>query len=151
MKKVFKIILCIILVLVVIYIPFYFTFNLVNPDLTVKVLGFKPYTILTESMEPILNVGDIIFATRKDMSDIKIGDIIAFKTKEDYMVAHMVAKRYYNDKGKLLFRTRPNNLDAEVDVDSELLDKWVISEENYIGVINTRIPKLRSCYVIFTK
>lgn len=151
MKKGFKIILFIFLIIVFIFIPFYFTFNLVNPHLTVKMLGFKSYTILSDSMKPILNVGDIVIATRKDIADVEVGDIIAFNTKDDYVVTHMVAKKYNNDAGKILLRTKPNNLEADVDVDSDMLDKWVISESDYIGVINTRIPKLRSCYIIFPK
>lgn len=143
MKKVFKIILFIFLIIVSIFVPFYFTFNLLNPHLTVKMLGFKPYTVLTNSMEPIINVGDVVIATRKDINDVEVGDIIAFNTKEDYVVTHLVGKKYLNKNGQTMLRTKPNNLDADVDLDSEMLDKWVISEDNYIGAVNTRIPNLR--------
>lgn len=149
MKKPIKIIIFVILGIIFLYIPFYFTFNLVNPNLTVKTLGFKPYIILTNSMEPILNVGDIIVASKKDISKVNVGDIIAFKTKENYVVAHYVAKTYYGDDARILLRTKPNNLEADVDVDSESLDKWVISDSEYIGTVNLKIPVVGHALLFF--
>lgn len=149
MKKALKIFIIAILALFVLFTPFYFTFNMINPHLTVRKLGFKPYIVLTRSMEPILNVGDMIIATKKNLSDVQVGDIIAFKTKKDYVVAHYVAKKYYGDNLRILIRTKPNNLKADVDVDSENLDKWIISEQEYIGVINYSIPKIGHIFLFF--
>src|SRR5690606_38248106 len=57
------------------------------PDMTVKVFQFKPYTVITESMEPVINVGDMAIVTNptsNKLDNLEVGDIITFNADIDY-------------------------------------------------------------------
>ena len=46
---------------------------LVMPDLTVKIFKFQPFVVVTESMEPVISVNDVVVITEFDIDNAKPG------------------------------------------------------------------------------
>ncbi len=58
--------------------------------------GYKSFIVVTGSMEPTLNVGDIVFV--KETTDIKEQDIISFKEQNAIITHRVVGIKRENDK-----------------------------------------------------
>lgn len=74
------------------------------------VFGYRTYVIITSSMSPHLEVGDVIVVKSVPASEIKAGDIVTYIGKEsDFkgkIVTHMVKDVEVNEKGEYLFYTK---------------------------------------------
>ena len=53
--------------------------------------GYKPETVVSESMVPALNRGDLVYYQMIPREDIKLGDIVVFKNG-DNLVMHRVSE-----------------------------------------------------------
>jgi signal peptidase I len=54
--------------------------------------GYKPMTVLTNSMKPEISAGDMILVKEAKTEDIKKGDILTFQTAQKRVVTHRVAE-----------------------------------------------------------
>lgn len=79
-------------------------------DNKINLGGISIYTIITQSMEPKYNVGDMVFSKKVDTSTLKVGDDVVYMGKEgDFsgkIVTHQIIKievinnvKYYHTKG----------------------------------------------------
>ena len=58
-----------------------------------RLMGYQVFTIISGSMEPEYNVGDLIYVKKVDPQDIKVGDDITFILNEDLVIAtHRVVR-----------------------------------------------------------
>lgn len=101
--------------------------------------NYNTYTIRTDSMEPVLNVGDIIVVEDIDPNDIQVDDIIAFYVDvtndgEDDVIIHYIDEIIQYDEDTLVFRSRP-----EV---SNLQDRWTIEEHDIIGIYAYQVENM---------
>lgn len=97
-----------------------------------RLLGFQVYTVLSGSMEPEYNVGDLLYVKEVDVNSIEVGDPITFVLNEDLVVAtHRVVKV---DTENQRFYTKG---DA-----NEIEDSAPVHFNNVIGVPQFSIPKL---------
>ncbi len=68
-----------------------------------RVLGMRPFAVLSGSMEPTYHVGSLIYVKATPPEEIQIGDPITFVLNEDLMVAtHRVVRiegEYFYTKG----------------------------------------------------
>lgn len=103
-----------------------------------SLFGYRYYTILTPSMSPTYNVGDLVFIQLKDGKDINKGDIITFKPSNegDAYLTHRVTQKYenYEGTGTICFKTKGDANDSE--------DNFLIDESRVIGTVNFGIPLL---------
>ncbi len=53
----------------------------------VRLIGFKPYTVISGSMEPTYHVGSLIYVKAQRPESIQVGDPITFILNEDLVVA----------------------------------------------------------------
>ena len=103
---------------------------------TCKIFGFQFYTVLTGSMEPNYEIGDLIIGRSVNPNQISENDIITFSVDEfDNTVTHRVIE-VVKENGKTMYRTKGDNNNAP---DSELVDYSQIK-----GRIVFRINKLGS-------
>ena len=49
-------------------------------------LGIKPYVIVSKSMKPTLNIGDVVFIGGAEFNEAKVGDIVAYFDGEKVVV-----------------------------------------------------------------
>ena len=74
-----------------------------NPDYIPSVLGFTPLTVVSASMSPGIETGDMVII-RKGNKNIKPGDIITYRL-EDMLVTHRV-KNISDDSAAEVFITQ---------------------------------------------
>lgn len=99
---------------------------------------FSLYTIVSPSMEPNINVYDVILNKKvKDAKDIKVGDVITFISTSNISngmtVTHRVVSIVEGQNG-LEFKTKgDNNLSEDTDT---------AKEQNVLGKVVLKIPQL---------
>lgn len=124
------------------YILFYSVFNLIKPNLTTKFLGFKPYVILTQSMEPKIKPNDVVITVKHDFEDLKSGDIITFVDPKSKKVVTHYFDRYdaTTDNSEGLYIRTKNNKGVDI---------WKIDNYHYIGKVSTIIPSFGLFFKFF--
>jgi len=132
LKKTLKITTTTILILLALLaavVLFYFFQSKGNIDKAPSILGYKPLTILSNSMQPTFDAGDIILI---DVTvEPKEGDVITFKHPDGVLVTHR-AIRVFEKDGTQFFETKGDN--------NVQVDDVIISRENIIGVQKKIVP-----------
>ena len=113
-KKFSKIMFWIVLVIIALYSTFIIIQKLFFKDKTPNFFGYKNFIVLTGSMKPTLNEGDIVFV--KEAKEIKENDIIAFR-EQNSVVTHRVFE-VYKENGEDYYITKG---DANSGTDTRLL------------------------------
>jgi signal peptidase len=111
------------------------TKSYLNTDKVPSVGGYLPLIVLTDSMYPNIQSGDLIICREADASSVQVGDVIAFfdpAGNGTSVVSHRVTEIIEED-GELAFRTQGDANDAE--------DEASVPAENLVGVYQRRIPK----------
>ena len=97
-----------------------------------RMIGFRCFNVISPSMTPIYNVGDLIYVKEVDPTTIKEGDVITFIVNEDLVIGtHRVIRV---DAEKKHFYTKGDANDIE--------DQDPVHFNNVIGVPQFAIPKL---------
>lgn len=111
-----------------------------KPDKVPDVFGYKPFAVVSGSMETSINVGDLVIAKKIDSDkSLKNGDIIAFRTSDNYVVTHRIVETK-DENGKRYFTTKGDNNKSN-DMDPVVFDKIE-------GVYVTKYAKLGN-FVLF--
>lgn len=126
---------------------FYILLELFIPSVTIKVFQFKPYVVITESMEPVLNVNDMVVVVNPNLDKLEVGDIITFKADINYDGEKEVITHYINAieedvDGDRIFRTNRYG--------STVPDTWILHDSDVIGVYGFRIPQM-GMFINFVK
>lgn len=116
---------------------FYIMIEAFIPTMTIKIFQFKPFVVITESMEPILNVNDMVIAKNPNLDKLEVGDIITFEADIDYngtkeYVTHYIHSISTDGNGDRIFRTNRYG--------SNVADTWVLKDRDVIGVYWFHIP-----------
>lgn len=126
----FKIFLKIIYVLVyIIIIPiliYNFTLiikSFIFEDEIPDFFGYKNFVIISESMEPTINVDDSIFVKEVAEEELKVNDIISYNINGE-IITHRIVK-IQNEDGEKIYITKGDNNRAE--------DKWKVTYEDIEG------------------
>lgn len=101
-----------------------------------SLLGYRYYDVLTGSMQPTYNVGDLILVKVTDPSEIQVGDPVTFNpgSTDDSYLTHRVTQKIenYMGTGDICFKTKGDANETE--------DPFVIDGNRMIGVVKMRIP-----------
>lgn len=121
----------------------YIMLSVFLPSKTIDVFGFKPYVVVTESMEPEINVNDLIFVKNANFDELEIDDIITFEADinfdgEKEVVTHYIYSITENGDGTLTFRTHPYFEDTA----DYIPDYWVLGEADILGEYMFKVSKL---------
>lgn len=106
--------------------------SIAKPDSIPSVFGIKTFTIVSRSMEPTLEINDVVFIKKYDINKLQEGDIIAFIQDED-IITHRIERIEIN-KNEKLFITKG---DSNNTTDPKRINEFQI-EGKYIG----KIPKI---------
>ena len=129
-------------IIILILIGAFLIYYVVNAKILSKKTGIVPkislYTIISGSMEPSINVFDIILDIRvDDPSTVKVGDVITFISTSSISKDKTVTHRVMDIKkvnGKYEFVTKGDN--------NPTADSATAKEADLIGKTILRIPKL---------
>jgi signal peptidase len=99
------------------------------------VYGITLHVILSESMKPAIDIGDVVGLDRDiQPAEIRIGDVIAFRQPDvSVPITHRVVEIIQTDTG-LGYKTKG---DA-----SEDRDVWTVTEDQVLGKVIFRVPRL---------
>ena len=139
MKKYCKYIVCTFLIIILIYNIIIIIKSLVNPNKTPSFLGIKTYIIVSGSMEPNLNIGDIVIVRETD--NIKKGDIISFRENMEIITHRVNDIKLFDDEIK--YQTKGDNNNS---VDIELVEL-----KNIEGKVINKIPKIGNVLLLLQK
>lgn len=129
-------ILCVILIPVLIINVTLIIKSYTNPDEVPSVGGTFPLIVLTDSMYPEFESGDLIICHTKDAEEIKSGEIIAFfdpSSSGTAIVSHRVID-VVNENGEVSFKTKGDANNAE--------DTALVPAEKLVGVYKLRLKGL---------
>ena len=142
MKKILYYILFLVIVL-----PF-LIFNLtliikskLYPDKIADFMGYKPFIVMSGSMETTINIGDLVIVKKVNSSSIHTGDIIAFKNG-NIVISHRV-KEVINDSGIYKFKTKGDN--------NNVADDFIVNSDAIEGIFVNKIPGLGSILLFLGK
>jgi signal peptidase I len=97
-----------------------------NPNKIPSFFGYKPLTVLTNSMEPKISAGDMIFV-KEGTGEVKEKEIITFRTDDQKVVTHRVVK--VTPEGIM---TKGDNNNVE--------DSWKVKPDSLIGKVSVILP-----------
>lgn len=95
------------------------------------ILGFRAYIIITESMKPSINPGDIIVIKEVKEKDLNVNDIITVETKTG-INTHRIVRIEPNSENKYVIKGDNNNVE----------DEGTIGKNEILGKMIFKIPAL---------
>ncbi len=105
-----------------------------NPDSVPDIGGYLPMFVMTDSMYPEIEAGDLVICHTLDAEDVQDGDVIAFfdpASTSGAVVTHRVVDIIEQDDG-LYFQTKGDNNNVE--------DQELVPAENLVGQLLYVIP-----------
>lgn len=99
-----------------------------NPDKTPDLFGKKAFVIVSGSMIPEIQIGDVVIVN--ETTDVKENDIIAFRNHSTVIV-HRIIKTMDID-GEVMYQTKGDN--------NNIADVELVRESNIEGVYVGKIP-----------
>ena len=124
--------LYIVIIPIIIYDMFLIIQTLIKPGVTPDFFGYKTFSIISGSMEPKININDIVIVKNVDKNQIKINDIITFKI-EDETITHRVINIKQIDN-KLIYTTKGDS--------NEVTDIEKIEYNQIAGKYVGKLPKI---------
>ncbi|MEG0275637.1 MAG: signal peptidase I [Coprobacillus sp.] len=101
-----------------------------------KVFGFSIYNVLSDSMEPTILTGSLIYVKAVDTQTLKPQDIISFYAKSNTIVTHRITN------------IEDNSITTKGDYNKDI-DLTKLNPSNIIGKVMFSIPILGYIYEIF--
>jgi len=108
-----------------------------------RLIGAVPLTVLTGSMVPTFNPGDLIVTMPIDASEVKRGDIITFQPESgvNTLITHRVESVGFSIGGDTVFVTKgdANNASDEPIIADQVMGKYLYHVP-YVGYLANAIP-----------
>jgi signal peptidase len=111
--------------------------TVLNEDELPDVFGYFPMVVLSESMIPKIQAGDLVLYEKKSPNQVDVGDIIVFYDPADTNHLSLVTHRIMeveDENGSLTYITKGDANNVE--------DQYPVPESEMIGIYKARIPKL---------
>lgn len=93
-KKIKRTIVIILIIPLLIYNMVLLYQILAQKSSTPHFFGYKTFTIISGSMKPKLNIGDIVVIKEVENEDLEVGDIISFKEQSTGVITHRIVRNY---------------------------------------------------------
>lgn len=113
-----------------------------EPNKIPSVFGWKPFIVLSGSMEDNIMPGDLILTKEVDTSELKVGDVISFRTDSSTVITHRIIK-IVEEEGERKYYTKGDNNDTA--------DRNAVVDSQIEGIYRYRIPKLGNIAVYLQK
>lgn len=131
-KKILSIIVIIVLLPILLISTTILIDSYVHPDKVPSFFGWKPFIVLSGSMETQISAGDVVVVKEIDTNKLKKGDIIAFK-EGNIVITHRIDEVTEID-GKTEYITKGDNNNTQ--------DVGYVLPEQVEGVFQFKIARL---------
>ncbi len=111
MKKVISIIIIVILLPILFVNSVIIINSIMNPDKIPSFFGWKPFIVLSGSMESEIFPGDLAIVKDVETKELKVNDVIAFRS-EDLVVTHRIVE-IKNENGAIKYKTKGDNNNSQ--------------------------------------
>ena len=132
LKKIISIIVLILLLPVLIVNSVILINSYTKPDEIPSFMGWKPFIVLSGSMETEIKTGDIVVVKEVPIEDVKLNDVIAFK-EDGIVITHRIVE-IKEDNGVKKYITKGDN--------NNVKDSGFVLKEQIEGVYQFRIEGL---------
>lgn len=105
------------------------------------IFPIKPLAVVTGSMKPFINPGDIVIIKKFKNDTLKIGDIIQYQKDNIYVIHRITDIKKYNDEVKYVLKGDNN----------PSVDDIPVSEKMIKGKVIAVIPKIGYPMIMFKK
>ena len=102
-----------------------------DKDTVPNIFGYKPFIVLSGSMETKIRIGDLIITKIIDPNSLKVDDVIAFRDEENTVTTHRIIDIIDKD-GTTYFVTKGDNNSSQ--------DRYLVKYKDVEGIYITRIP-----------
>ena len=114
-----------------------------NPNLVPNIFGYKPFIVLSGSMESEIKVGDLVMVKDTKSNNLKKGDIIAFRNSENLVTTHRIVKKLKLENSDVCYKTKGDANNVE--------DKEVVCSSSIEGKYQFRVPKFGNVLLFIQK
>ncbi|MDE5630440.1 MAG: signal peptidase I [Bacilli bacterium] len=104
-----------------------------DKDTVPSVFGYKPFIVLSGSMETEIKRGDLIITKIVDAKTLKVDDVIAFRDEQGTVTTHRIIEIVERD-GENYFMTKGDNNSSQ--------DHNLVALSDVEGIYVTRIPSV---------
>lgn len=148
LKKITSITLFVLLNFILLYNTTIIIKSIVYPDKTPSFFGIKTYTIISGSMQPELNIGDVIIVKETNDLELNIGDIISYRSGQS-IVTHRIHKiNYKNGRKYYITKGDYNNVEDSITITIDSIEGKVVNKLSGIGNITLLLQNKYSIIAI---
>lgn len=101
----------------------------------IELFGYKAYIITTNSMEPSISSGDVVIVKKYDEKQIKVGDIITYKQKEELITHRVVDIKENEHERRFITKGDNNNIEDTEGTNYNNIKGTIIVTIPYLGNI----------------
>lgn len=123
---------------------------IINPSKTPNFLGIKTYVIISGSMRPELEIGDIVVTKNVEQEELEEGDIISFREGQNVVTHRIVEKVVVNGEEQYKTKGDNNNVADSGTISYELMEGKAIAVIPNIGKIALLLQDKMTIIVILT-
>ena len=102
-----------------------------NENVVPSVFGYRPFFVLSGSMEKEIHKGDLIITKIIDPSTLNVNDVIAFRDEENTVTTHRIIDMIERD-GNTYFVTKGDNNNTQ--------DQNLVEYKDVEGIYVGRVP-----------
>ncbi len=115
--------------------------------------GYRIFTVITGSMLPRYEIGDVVICKEVDLSTIKQGDAIVYKGRNGELagkiIMHEVVNVNVDNNGRITFHTKgTNNEEEDPEVKGEQVYGLVVIKSKLLSVLYALATNVYASFVI---
>ncbi len=147
------------------FLTLFLVMEIFFPDQAINMIGFRNYAVVSDSMEPEININDVVVVKKIDLSELNPGDKITFYTylptinKDEFgntiyqrsVVTHVLGEITSDAEGNI-YKTYgiKNNPDLSYDNwKDENGQPTELRDQDIIGVVMFKIPWIGTLSMFF--
>lgn len=121
---------------------------IVNPDKTPCFFGIKTYVIVSGSMQPELNIGDMVVVKEVSDMDLNVGDIISYRNGQSIITHRIHQVNYVDGKKQYITKGDYNNIQDSIVITIDSIEGKVINNLKGVGYISLFLQSKYSIIII---